>query len=148
MIKKLVIQLIIYIILSTILIAENKKLPFLKKEAFDKMTNNEKYFLINELIKEYNNIIDYYYSNKIDLQNEIDKKNNEIEKLKKQIKLNQIGFLFGYGLNTKLENNILFNIYYNHFFYHFFGVGFGVGYIYNTNKIHTIFFNGSFSILF
>ena len=70
------------------------------------------------------------------------------EKLKKQIKLNQIGFLFGYGLNTKLENNIIFNVYYNRFLFSLFGLGFGISYNYNTNNIHTIFFNGSFSILF
>lgn len=133
--KKLLMILIICLIGLKILISE--EIQLINQNAWNKLKDNEKYSLCNDLIKLCNN-----------LKTSLDKKNKEIEKLKKQIKLNQIGFLFGYGLNTKLENNIIFNVYYNRFLFSLFGFGFGISYNYNTNNIHTIFLNVNFSILF
>ena len=133
--KKLLMILIICLIGLKILISE--EIQLINQNAWNKLKDNEKYSLCNDLIKLCNN-----------LKTSLDKKNKEIEKLKKQIKLNQIGFLFGYGLNTKLENNIIFNVYYNRFLFSLFGFGFGITYNFNTNNIHTIFLNVNFSILF
>ena len=152
--KKLIILSMQLMILFQISTQENK-LMFLERNAYNKMTDNERYALITKLISEYNNMIDTYRKQNIEYEtviSEIEKKlkNEKIEKekIKKENKHNQFQFFFGYGLNTKFENNILFQFSYTRKFFQNFGLGLSTSYNYNVENIHTIYISINTSIFF
>jgi len=127
---------------------------YLSEKDFNKLNNKEKYNLIINILKETEAIIKNYkelkekYNNNLDnLNTEIQKKDNEIKKLKKT---NEIIFNIKYNLFMKdfnFENGAGSDIIYLKHLYAF-GIGGGIGFNTNLKDIFLININLSFSANF
>lgn len=140
---KIIKLIILIIILENILTPlTGNKIDLLKLEAYKKMSEKEKYDLINMLITKYNEC--YLEYKKIIM--EIEKKEKMIEKLKKRNNL--ISFYTGYNLNMELESSIVVGMGYNRIFFNIFSLNTGFGIIYNFNNLSRTSFNINIGIGF